>query len=80
MPTLQEQLQAAVVQTATDSGLLHTIVHGDANSTVTTEGGQVKSIAKVIGENQALLTTSLSTLTEMPVSYTHLTLPTKRIV
>lgn len=65
MPTLQEQLQAAVVQTTTDSGLLHTIVHGDANTTVTTEGGPVKSIAKVIGENQALLTTSLSTLTEM---------------
>lgn len=65
MPTLQEQLQAAVVQTTTDSGLLHTIVHGDASTTVTTEGGPVKSVAKVISENQALLTTSLSTLTAM---------------
>ncbi len=63
MPTLQEQLQAAVVQTTTDSGLLHTIVHGDATTTVTTEGGPVKSVAKVISENQTLLTTSLATLT-----------------
>jgi microcystin-dependent protein len=65
MPTLQEQLQAAVVQTTTDSGLLHDIVHGDAATTVTTENGPVKSVAKVIGENQALLTSSLTTLTTM---------------
>ena len=65
MPTLQEQLQAAVVQTTTDSGLLHAIVHGDATTTVTTEGGPVKSVAKVITENQELLTNSLTTLTTM---------------
>lgn len=63
MPTLQEQLQAAVVQTTTDSGLLHTIVHGDTNTTVTTEGGPVKSIAKVIGENQTELANSIALVT-----------------
>ena len=63
MPTLQEQLQAAVVQTTTDSSLLHTIVHGDANTTVTTEGGPVKSIAKVIGENQTELAQSIVDVT-----------------
>ena len=60
MPTLQEQLQAAVVQTTTDSGLLHTIVHGNASTTVTTENGPVKSIAKVIGENQTELANSIT--------------------
>jgi microcystin-dependent protein len=65
MPTLQEQLQAAVTQTTTDSGLLHDIVHGDDTTTVTTENGPVKSVAKVINENQQLLTDSLDTLTTM---------------
>lgn len=65
MPTLQEQMQAAVTQTTTDSGLLHDIVHGDDTTTVTTENGPVKSVAKVISENQQLLTDSLDTLTTM---------------
>jgi microcystin-dependent protein len=65
MSTLQEQLQTAVAQTTADSSLLHTIIHGDASTTVTTEGGPVKSVTKVISENQTLLTGSLTTLTGM---------------
>ena len=57
--TLKTRLDQAVGTIEGDAGLLHQIVHGDDQTTVTTQGGQVKSVANVI-----------------PVSYTHLTLPT----
>lgn len=63
MPTLQEQLQTAVAQTTADSGLLHTIIHGDASTTVPTEAGPVKSVAKVISENQTTLAASIASVT-----------------
>ena len=34
MPTLQEQLDAAVARATADSGLLHVFVHGDAATSV----------------------------------------------
>lgn len=48
--TLQSDLETAVAKAATDSGLLHDIVHGDATTTVTTENGPIKSVAKALSE------------------------------
>ncbi len=65
MSTLQEQLQTAVDQTTADSNILHDIVHGDTSTEVTTENGNVKSISKVVDENQQTLNASIATLTAM---------------
>ncbi|OIO62528.1 MAG: hypothetical protein AUJ47_07565, partial [Candidatus Marinimicrobia bacterium CG1_02_48_14] len=46
--TLQTDLQDAVARVQTDSQLLHTIVHGDDQTEVPTDGGNVKSAAKAI--------------------------------
>lgn len=48
--SLQDDLQTAVAKVTADSGLLHRIVHGDASTTVVTEGGPVKSVAKAIAD------------------------------
>lgn len=53
MPTLSEQLSTAIAQVIVDSGLLNDIVHGPASgegSTVETDGGTVKTLAKAIAE------------------------------
>jgi len=46
--TLKTRLDQAVGTIEGDAGLLHQIVHGDDQTTVTTQGGQVKSVANVI--------------------------------
>lgn len=46
--TLQTDLQEAVVRVQTDSQILHQIVHGDDQTLVPTEGGNVKTVAKAI--------------------------------
>ncbi|MCW2313355.1 hypothetical protein [Rhodoferax antarcticus] len=46
--SLQTDLQNAVAQATTDSGLLHQIVHGMDTATVATEGGTVKAVAKLL--------------------------------
>jgi hypothetical protein len=48
--SLQDDLQTAVAKVTADSGLLHRIVHGDTATTVVTEGGPVKSVAKAIAD------------------------------
>lgn len=65
MTTLQEQLQTAVDQTTADSNIFHDIVHGDTSTEVATENGNVKSVAKVVDENQQTLNASIATLTAM---------------
>jgi hypothetical protein len=47
MPTLADSVSEFIV----DTGLAHQIVHGDINTTVTTEGGPVKSFAKLQHDN-----------------------------
>lgn len=42
-----------VTQFISDSDIAHQIVHGDANTTVTTEGGPVRSFAKLVADNQS---------------------------
>jgi hypothetical protein len=46
--TLQTDLQEAVVRVQADSQILHQIVHGDNQTVVPTEGGNVKTVAKAI--------------------------------
>lgn len=48
--TLQTDLETAVAQVQADAAKLHDVVHGDANTTVQTEGGGVKTVAKTIQE------------------------------
>ncbi len=62
MPTLQEQIETATAQIETDSDILHDIIHGPASgegSLITTDAGDVKSVARALAEigdtsNQAL--------------------------
>ncbi len=48
MANMQERLNAAVDMTETDSGLFHTIIHGDEQTVVQTENGEVPCVAKAI--------------------------------
>ena len=50
MPNMQERLDTAVNKAEVDTGLLHQIVHGSKTTTVTTEGGKVPSVAKVLND------------------------------
>ena len=52
--TIQTDLQTAVAKVTADSATLHQIVHGAATSTVTTEGGAVKTVAKALADLEAL--------------------------
>ncbi|MFM0226172.1 hypothetical protein [Paraburkholderia dipogonis] len=56
MTTPQDQIN----QFVTDTGLAHQIVHGDANTVVTTAGGPVRSLAKLVADNQALIDAALT--------------------
>jgi hypothetical protein len=44
-----------VTQLALDAQKMHDIVHGDENTVVTTDGGPVRSVAKLIADNQAAI-------------------------
>jgi len=48
--TLQTDLENAVLTVQTDSQILHNIVHGDAQSTITVSSGEVKTMAKAISD------------------------------
>lgn len=61
--TLQTDLQAAVDKASTASDKLHAIVNGDSISTVTTDNGEVKTLAKAVADNEAALATSIADVT-----------------
>ena len=48
MPNMQERLETAIERTETDSSLFHDVVHGPDTATVTTENGQVPTVAKAL--------------------------------
>lgn len=60
--TMQTDLQAAVDKASAASEKLRAIVHGDATTTVATENGPVKSVAKVIADNEAAIAGSRAEL------------------
>ncbi len=47
-----------------DSRVLHDIVHSDANTSVDTEGGPVKSVAKAIGDVETAVAAAATAVTE----------------
>ena len=51
--SLQTDLHDAVTRVAADSVLLHAVVHGTPLETVTTEGGAVVSVAKLLNDADA---------------------------
>lgn len=60
--TMQTDLQAAVDKATAASAKLHDVVHGDAVSTVATESGPVKTVAKTIADNEAAIDASRTEL------------------
>lgn len=60
--TLQTDLQEAVARVQNDSQVLHNIVHGDNQTLVPTEGGDVKSVAKAIKDIEDTIQQGLSDL------------------
>ena len=55
MPNMQERLDAAVDKAEVDTGLLHDVVHGSITTVVSTEGGKVPSVAKVLNDMRVLM-------------------------
>ena len=51
--SLQTDLHDAVTRVAADSALLHTVIHGSSLETVTTEGGAVVTVAKLLNDADA---------------------------
>lgn len=51
--SLQTDLHGAVTRVAADSVLLHAVVHGSSHETVTTEGGDVLTVAKLLNDADA---------------------------
>ena len=60
--SLQADLQAAVDRASAASQKLHAVVHGDAASTVETEGGPIKTVAKAIADTEAAISASRAEL------------------
>ena len=62
--TIESDLRAAVARADTDSRLLHEIVHGDVATTVDTESGPVKSVARAVGDVEASVAAAAAIVTE----------------
>ncbi len=56
--SLQTDLHDAVTRVATDSALLHAVVHGSSLETVSTEGGTVVTVAKLLHDADARINAS----------------------
>ncbi|WP_412057333.1 hypothetical protein [Bartonella sp. DGB2] len=59
---LQERLEAAIARVQADSKILHKLVHGDDETSVPTEGGDVKTVAKTIKEIEEHIQSELDDL------------------
>lgn len=53
------QLDDSINQFTADANIVHEITHGDSTTTVETESGPVRSVAKLIADNQALIDAAL---------------------
>ncbi|MBQ8436147.1 MAG: hypothetical protein IJX20_00700 [Alphaproteobacteria bacterium] len=60
MANMEERLQAVVSQAETDGKKWHNIVHGDENTTVTTENGDVPTVAKQLKDIRDTITGGVS--------------------
>ena len=66
--SLQTDLQNAVAQATTDSGLLHQIVHGPDTEMVPTEGGPVKTIAKLLHDADERINRQAESILEQAIN------------
>lgn len=69
MPTLQERTLAAVSQLEADTQLQHELVSGGPTDTVTTEGGQVRTVANAIATLMATVPRGAWSATPTPSTY-----------
>lgn len=60
MANMEERLEAVVASAETDGSKWHTIVHGDENSTIETENGNVPTIAKQLKDIREAITGGVS--------------------
>ena len=60
MANMEERLGAVVASAETDGSKWHTIVHGDENSTVETENGDVPTVAKQLKDIREAITGGVS--------------------
>ena len=60
MANMEERLEAVVASAETDGSKWHTIVHGDENSTVETENGDVPTVAKQLKDIREAITGGVS--------------------
>ena len=60
MANMEERLEAVVTQAETDGSKWHAIVHGDENSTVETENGDVPTVAKQLRDIREAITGGVS--------------------
>ena len=58
MPTLKERVETAIKTILKDQSLFHQVVHGDKTTEVPTAGGNVKSLAKAVGDLETSATNS----------------------
>ena len=65
MPNMQERLETAIERTETDSSLFHDMVHGTDTETVTTENGEVPTMAKALKDVRNELYGQASSLVNM---------------
>ena len=55
MANMEERLEAAVSQVEVDGKKWHNIIHGDENTVVTTENGDVPTVAKQLKDIQTFI-------------------------
>jgi len=60
--SFHQDLKNAIAKVTVDSKLFHDVVHGSANTTVTTESGPVKTVAKTLEDIETHLNTRLSSV------------------
>lgn len=60
MANMEERLELVVSQAETDGGKWHNIVHGDENSTIETENGNIPAVAKQLKDIREAITGGVS--------------------
>ena len=65
MTSMRDKLSSAVNSAEADSSLFHNIVHGNDTTVISTEGGQVPSVAKAIKDICATITNESNNIVEI---------------
>ena len=65
--SLQTELESAVALTAADAQLLHRVVHGGTAEIVTTDGGNLDSVAKLLSDANTRINTEADGILEQSI-------------